>query len=935
VALEDLLKQQATPSDAERGFRREDRVPQIETQVPNLDVAQASPDIVQAELADVGGALAEESLRMTMAAGLQGIQTAFQLKQMEEAHIEQLRGLHNSLTANQLLLDTSQAMSAIDEDIAFRVRAGEPAQEVYTNANELRRAKKAELAEKLNSNLLATRDGRENELRQKIYGGVDALVNEKAQKGVDEVNAIHDAKYGAEVTRQLQSLGIGVLKGDVSLAQAIEAVALLRDTPLYRNNPKAQETFTAIEDSLTENAGKYLLGKNDLDGLGVYLETPPPQMTTQTYAKLSGLHASALEAKRKEEEKKRDDYITTFQGAILDNAIALLGSGQQVDLQKLRVLAEQGSPTVRAVAAGMLAYPTYVQETLPRLLGATEEETTARIAAYKLKIPSLPIDKQELAKQIVEYAGKQATATSTQNAYVDALKAEKLRQAENIHNDRTVSVRQKLDVQYLNGIPLKPLSDGDAKQLSLQFQRAFASNDPRAMMEALLPVRQMNDRSPEGVTARELALRQMAKVEGGMTPETYAFAEFLISGNLDDVTATKLITQVQQVGMGAQPGFGGKDAPPTWEQLSVSNKDMTPEMRTQLGFLRQNMFITKGESARKAGDKLLASVYYLGAQEAAASGKTKASELKEAGIAKVRKVLEAQGQVLSVSQTLPSSNPFSSPTLRSVAAPSQIALPPGLQATNPDDIANRFNSWTRAALSANKLGIPSKGSTMKVDMSKVKPDPDAVRLGTSQARSTKPKLQQYESYIREQSEKYGLDPALAMAVISIESTGNPDAKSPAGAEGLMQLMPATARGLGVTNSFDPKENIRGGIEYLAKNLKTYGGDLVKTLASYNAGPGAVSKYGGVPPYEETQAYVQKGYAAYQEFKQSSAAVVGAGNITKMLDSGEATVAYVQLPGSYTVMPILTFTKTGQKVPLSTSDGKKAIPLTRIIPTTGG
>jgi soluble lytic murein transglycosylase-like protein len=124
----------------------------------------------------------------------------------------------------------------------------------------------------------------------------------------------------------------------------------------------------------------------------------------------------------------------------------------------------------------------------------------------------------------------------------------------------------------------------------------------------------------------------------------------------------------------------------------------------------------------------------------------------------------------------------------------------------------------------------------------------------------------YDAQITAAATKYGIDPALLKGLIRQESNFNASAQSGAGAQGLTQLMPGTAASLGVTDPTDPAQAIDGGAKYLKQQLDRFGGDPSKALAAYNAGPGAVAKYGGVPPYAETQNYVQKvlGYAAGYE-----------------------------------------------------------------------
>jgi soluble lytic murein transglycosylase-like protein len=129
-----------------------------------------------------------------------------------------------------------------------------------------------------------------------------------------------------------------------------------------------------------------------------------------------------------------------------------------------------------------------------------------------------------------------------------------------------------------------------------------------------------------------------------------------------------------------------------------------------------------------------------------------------------------------------------------------------------------------------------------------------------------------DSYIVDSSRKYGIDPLLIYSQMHQESSFKLKATSPKGASGLMQLMPATARRLGVSNIYDPKQNIDGGVKYMRMLLDMFGGDVNLALAGYNAGEGAVMKYGNqIPPYSETQEYVRRISARYNEISDPSVA----------------------------------------------------------------
>jgi len=156
------------------------------------------------------------------------------------------------------------------------------------------------------------------------------------------------------------------------------------------------------------------------------------------------------------------------------------------------------------------------------------------------------------------------------------------------------------------------------------------------------------------------------------------------------------------------------------------------------------------------------------------------------------------------------------------------------------EIERRFGIEDRNSLPTNRVEQKSFSSVLRGKRMKRKGSPAGI-----------------EALINEYSNKYGVDPLLALAVAKVESNLNPKVVSPKGAVGVMQLMPSTARELGVENLYAPSENIEGGIKYLRFLSDKYQGDIDMVLAAYNAGIGVVEKYNGVPPYKETQSYISK------------------------------------------------------------------------------
>jgi len=184
--------------------------------------------------------------------------------------------------------------------------------------------------------------------------------------------------------------------------------------------------------------------------------------------------------------------------------------------------------------------------------------------------------------------------------------------------------------------------------------------------------------------------------------------------------------------------------------------------------------------------------------------------------------------------------------------------------TYPQAPTTDFASALQAATSAD-----ASGATATQPAALAQP---AVGGGTGAG----PEAGAYESLIDQAAARNGLDPAVLHGLIQQESGFDPNASSSAGAEGLTQLMPGTASSLGVADPLNPAESIEGGARYLGQMMSRFGGNTSDALAAYNAGPGAVQQYGGVPPYAETQDYVSKVLGYAEAYRQSHPATATAG-----------------------------------------------------------
>ncbi len=158
---------------------------------------------------------------------------------------------------------------------------------------------------------------------------------------------------------------------------------------------------------------------------------------------------------------------------------------------------------------------------------------------------------------------------------------------------------------------------------------------------------------------------------------------------------------------------------------------------------------------------------------------------------------------------------------------------------------------------ADSMTVPSIGGWLVIERDLLE------RIAPPSRQTIRSSPDSLSGVARDVALEYGLSPVLVRSIIWAESNGNPGAISRKGARGLMQLMPETAKAFSVADSFDPWENIRAGVQYLKNLLGAFSGDLSLALAAYNAGPGAVRKYKGIPPFPETQEFVRKVKAGYE------------------------------------------------------------------------
>ena len=196
------------------------------------------------------------------------------------------------------------------------------------------------------------------------------------------------------------------------------------------------------------------------------------------------------------------------------------------------------------------------------------------------------------------------------------------------------------------------------------------------------------------------------------------------------------------------------------------------------------------------------------------------------------------------------------PAMPPPAAAAAGTGPDGVPVLNPSALSGTpFAALVQAALAGESRGQIADGDGIPFA---------GVQAASNANAPVAP--EEIDRLVSANSATWNVDPSLIKAIIANESGFNSNATSNVGAQGLMQLMPSTASGLGVTNSYDPAQNVWGGTRYLRSLLDRFGGNTELAVAAYNAGPNAVEKYSGVPPYAETQNYVQNVLASYEKYK---------------------------------------------------------------------
>lgn len=185
------------------------------------------------------------------------------------------------------------------------------------------------------------------------------------------------------------------------------------------------------------------------------------------------------------------------------------------------------------------------------------------------------------------------------------------------------------------------------------------------------------------------------------------------------------------------------------------------------------------------------------------------------------------------------------------------------QQTYTVDVSHYYSSLLVITAPISEKNLPEP----EVVVARTNVQPAQTQVPPAAATQKKSPDAPFDHFIHQAATTHQVDPALIKAIIMAESRYNPKAVSKRGAKGLMQLMPVTAKSLGVEDSFDPEDNINGGVMYFKKLLDRFEGDVELALAAYNAGSRYVRKYGGVPPFRQTQTYIHKVFKYHDQYKQ--------------------------------------------------------------------